>query len=60
MVGSDDSLETSTVNSAHILSTIQTVHISSFPLKETKSASGGHAQIKPPQYALDLSTISIN
>jgi hypothetical protein len=52
--------QTSTINSTHALSTIQKVHKSSFPLKDTRSPTGSRAWIKPLQYALDLSTIFMN
>jgi hypothetical protein len=60
MVGSDDSLETSTVDSTSASSTIKKVHKPSFPLKEMQSPTGNHAQVQLLQYTLDLSTISIN
>jgi hypothetical protein len=60
MVGFDVSPANLTIILTHTLSTIQKVHKSSFPLKETRSPTGVDAQIKMLQYALDLSKISIN
>jgi hypothetical protein len=59
-VGSDDSLETSTLNSMCSLSPIKKEHKLFFPVKEMRSPTGGCAQIQLLQYALDLSTIFIN